>query len=165
MSVKPALSTVNGETYCQSPFSDTWWYTRPHRWGWIVAHPSLRKVIPYINRGKTAGFFKRGVVYLVAEWCRCLLWLSHFLCIRSLARQQWWCNVNGLQILKEERSGETEAAMFVCVCRRACARRACVCAWERRGGGSSMYTKHLMNDKLYCTHCTHWTYCILSTCL
>lgn len=81
---------------------------------------------------------ERAALYLVADWCRCLLWLSHFLCIRSLARQQWWCNVNGLQILKEERSGETEAAMFVCVCIcvlwRVCSSCACACARGRKGG-------------------------------
>lgn len=51
--------------------------------------------------------------YLLAEWCTYLLWLSNFLCIRSLARQQW-CAVSGLQILKEERRGVTHAAIFVC---------------------------------------------------
>ena len=72
------------------------------------------------------------ISYLVTVWCKCLLWFSYFLWTRSLPRQQWWCNAKPLQILKEERSGETEAAMFMCIvqhiaslCQWGCTRCAC----------------------------------------
>lgn len=69
--------------------------------------------IPSVYFNKTWHYFQCDNVYLLTEWYRCLLWLSNFLCIRSLARQQWKCAVNGEQILKEERRGEIEAAIFV----------------------------------------------------
>lgn len=122
---------------------------------------SLRKVTPYVKKKKkkkkTQRCFKRGAIYLVAVWCRCLLWLSHFLCIRSLARQQWWGNVNGLQILKEERSGETEAAMFVCVCVvwRGCT--SCVYACARgRGGGGGAVCRQYSRWMVAVAYCTCW---------
>lgn len=126
---------MNGKACCQSTYVDTWSYTPV----WLI-HSTFRKILHgQFVKGETRNGGVSGVwpVYLTAERCRCLRWLSHFLCVRSFARQQWWCKDNGLQILKEERSGETEAAMFMCVCCTASGRRVrarvCMGAWRTEG--------------------------------